>query len=186
MTSATQPFGRQRTKPARPMSVSSILRPRPEGRSTPSGARIARDLYTNPFILSIGAGVVLNLSGLALPSMVDDTLEIFSRAALPIGIICVGAGLDLGSLRRPGPALTMGTFLRPVFMPLLAFAFASLFGVSGPALAVVIIASSVPCASNSYLLARQMGGDAKLMAEIITLQTLVATLSVPLALLLFT
>jgi malonate transporter len=154
--------------------------------TTPSGARIARDLYTNPFILSIGAGVVLNVSGLALPSTVDDTLEIFSRAALPIGIICVGAGLDLGSLRRPGPALTLGTFLRPVFMPLLAFAFASLFGVTGPALAVVVIASSVPCASNSYLLARQMGGDAKLMAEIITLQTLVATVSVPLALLLFT
>jgi len=154
--------------------------------ATPSAARILRDLYTNPFIVSIGAGVVLNVSGLALPSTVDDTLAIFSRAALPIGIICVGAGLDLGSLRRPGPALTMGTFLRPVFMPPLAFAFASLFGVTGPALAVVIIASSVPCASNSYLLARQMGGDAKLMAEIITLQTLVATLSVPLALLLFT
>ncbi|GAB4530816.1 MAG: AEC family transporter [Roseibium sp.] len=154
--------------------------------TTPSGSKILKDLYTNPFIVSIGAGVVLNVSGLALPSMVDDTLEIFSRAALPIGIICVGAGLDLGSLRRPGPALTMGTFLRPLFMPLLSFAFASLFGVTGPALAVVVIASSVPCASNSFLLARQMGGDAKLMAEIITLQTLVATVSVPLALLLFT
>jgi len=154
--------------------------------TAPSGAKIARDLYTNPFILSIGAGVVWNLSGLSLPSMLDETLEIFARAALPIGIICVGAGLDLRSLRRPGPALTMGTFLRPVFMPLLAFGFAGLFGVTGPALAIVIIASSVPCASNSYLLARQMGGDAKLMAEIITLQTLAATVTIPLALLIFT
>ncbi|MHA7773159.1 AEC family transporter [Roseibium sp. M-1] len=154
--------------------------------TTPSGAKILKDLYTNPFILSIGAGLVLNLSGISLPFVIEDTLEIFSRAALPIGIICVGAGLDLGSLRRPGPALTMGTFLRPVFMPLLAFGFASLFGVTGPALAVVIIASAVPCASNSYLLARQMGGDAKLMAEIITLQTLAATVTIPLALLLFT
>lgn len=154
--------------------------------ASPSGAKIARDLYTNPFILSIGAGVLMNVSGLAMPSLIDETLGIFARAALPIGIICVGAGLDLGSLRRPGPALTMGTFLRPVFMPLLAFAFASLFGVTGPALAVVIIASAVPCASNSYLLARQMGGDAKLMAEIITLQTLAATVTIPLALLLFT
>ncbi|KZM50276.1 AEC family transporter [Labrenzia sp. OB1] len=154
--------------------------------TTPSGARILRDLYTNPFIVSIGAGLVLNFSGIALPFVIEDTLEIFSRAALPIGIICVGAGLDLRSLRRPGPALTLGTFLRPLFMPLLAFGFATLFGVTGPALAVVIIASCVPCASNSYLLARQMGGDAKLMAEIITLQTLVATVSIPLALLVFT
>ncbi|WP_286132835.1 hypothetical protein [Labrenzia sp. DG1229] len=49
----------------------------------------------------------------------------------------------------------------------------------------MIIASSVPCASNSYLLARQMGGDAKLMAEIVTLQTLSATVTIPLALLVF-
>jgi predicted permease len=154
--------------------------------TTPSGAKILRDLYTNPFIVAIGAGVLMNVSGISLPFVIEDTLEIFSRAALPIGIICVGAGLDLGSLRRPGPALTMGTFLRPLFMPLLAFGFAMLFGVTGPALAVIIIASSVPCASNSYLLARQMGGDAKLMAEIITLQTLAATVTIPLALLLFT
>jgi len=154
--------------------------------TTPSGAKILRDLYTNPFIVAIGAGVLMNVSGIALPLVIEDTLEIFSRAALPIGIICVGAGLDLGSLRRPGPALTIGTFLRPLFMPLLAFGFATLLGVTGPALAVIIIASAVPCASNSYLLARQMGGDAKLMAEIITLQTLAATVTIPLALLLFT
>ena len=66
-------------------------------------------------------------------------------------------------------------------MPLIGFGFANLFGVDGPALTVVIIVFSVPCASNSYLLARLMGGDAKLMAEIITLQTLVATITLPLA-----
>ncbi|MEP3429623.1 MAG: AEC family transporter [Roseibium sp.] len=152
----------------------------------PSAAKLARDLYTNPFIISICVGVLFNLSGLSLPLVIEDTLDIFSRAALPIGIICVGAGLDLSSLRRPGPALTMGTFLRPVLMPLLGFGFANVFGVTGPALAAVIIACSVPCASNSYLLARQMGGDAKLMAEIITLQTLAATITIPLALLMFT
>ena len=37
-TSATQPLGRHRTKPARPTSWLSSFRPRPEGRSTPSGA----------------------------------------------------------------------------------------------------------------------------------------------------
>ncbi|POF29018.1 AEC family transporter [Roseibium marinum] len=170
-----------------PLNVASILvLSHYAGTTTPSVARILKDLYTNPFMLSIGAGLVFNLGGISLPFVVDDTLEIFSRAALPIGIICVGAGLDLGSLRRPGPALTMGTFLRPLLMPLLAFGFASLFGVSGDALVVVVIASSVPCASNAYLLARQMGGDAKLMGEIITLQTLAATVTIPLAMLLFT
>lgn len=121
-----------------------------------------------------------------IPSVIDETLEIFARAALPIGIICVGAGLDLNSLRRPGPALTIGTFARPILMPPLAYLCASFFGVTGTALTVIVIACAVPCASNSYLLAREMGGDAKLMAEIITLQNLVAALSIPLALYFFT
>ncbi|WP_305987028.1 AEC family transporter [Roseibium sp. MMSF_3544] len=154
--------------------------------AAPSGAKVLKDLFTNPFILSIVAGVLFNLSGLTLPGVFADTLEIFARASLPIGIICVGAGLNLSALRRPGPALTMGTFLRPLLMPVLAFGFASLFGVDGPAFMAMIVASAVPCASNSFLLAKQMGGDAKLMAEIITLQTLAATVTVPLALLIFT
>src|ERR1700730_12561986 len=37
-TSATQPLGRQRTKPARPTSTLSSFRPSPDGNSTPSGA----------------------------------------------------------------------------------------------------------------------------------------------------
>ncbi|GAA0782413.1 AEC family transporter [Roseibium denhamense] len=154
--------------------------------TTPSGAKILKDLYSNPFIVSIAAGVVFNLTGLTLPQVFDNTLAIFASAAVPIGIICVGAGLDLSSLRRPGPALTMGTFLRPLLMPLVAFGFAWIFNVTGPALSVIIVACAVPSASSSYLLARQMGGDAKLMAEIITLQTLTASVTIPLALLLYT
>ncbi len=151
--------------------------------TAPSGAKILRDLYTNPLIVSIAAGILVNLSGLSLPLVIGDTLDMFARAALSVGIICVGAGLDLKALRRPGPALALGTFLRPLSMPALAFSFAILFGVTGPALAVVIIASSVPCPANAYLLARQMGGDAKLMAEIVTLQTLAGSFTIPLALL---
>src|SRR5579864_2074845 len=50
-TSAMQPLGRQRTKPARPISALSIFKPRPEGSNTPSGAttRISRLLASAVF-----------------------------------------------------------------------------------------------------------------------------------------
>jgi predicted permease len=149
----------------------------------PSAAKICKDLALNPFIVSIAAGILVNLAGLPLPDAVDSTLAILGSASLPTGIICVGASLDLSSLRRPGPALALGTFLRPLLMPLAAYGFTLLFGVTGAAQTVVIIASAVPTASNAYILARQMGGDAKLMAEIITLQTLAAGVTIPTALL---
>lgn len=152
------------------------------GGEAPTTAKILRDLYTNPFILSILAGLAVNLSGLPIPSILQSTLTILGSAALPVGIVCVGAGLDLGALRRPGPVLMSGTLIRLLGMPLLAAGFAMIFGVTGPALAATVIAASVPSAGSAYVLARQMGGDAKLMAEILTLQTVAAMATIPLML----
>jgi malonate transporter and related proteins len=58
--------------------------------------------------------------------------------------------------------------------------FAGFIGVTGSDVTVTIIAASVPSASAAYVLARQMGGNASLMAEILTLQTLLALASMPL------
>lgn len=148
----------------------------------PTAAKVARDLYTNPFNMAIAAGIVFNVLGIPLPGVALQTLTMLGAAALPVGIICVGASLDLNSLRRPGPALTSGTLIRLLISPLVGAFFAWAFGVTGHAHTSVIIACSVPSASNAFLLARLMGGDTKLMAEILTLQTLIAVITIPVAL----
>src|SRR5580692_8476591 len=51
--SATQPLGRHRTKPARPTSALSSLRPRPDGSSTPSGATTRISLLFWSAVLSM-------------------------------------------------------------------------------------------------------------------------------------
>ena len=53
------------------------------------------------------------------------------------------------------------------------------FGVSGSHLAIVAVCSAVPTASSAYVLARQMDGDAPLLAQIITLQTVLAAITMP-------
>lgn len=147
----------------------------------PKLKKTIKDLATNTFIMSIFIGLAVNFTGLPVPEILKETLGLFGSAALPLGILCVGAGLDLASLRRPGPALTSGTLFRLILMPVFGAFFAFIFGATGPALTAVVIALAVPSASNSYLMAKQMGGDAKLMAEILTLQTLAAVVTVPLA-----
>jgi len=68
-----------------------------------------------------------------------------------------------------------------VLMPVIAVALAVPFGITGSNLAVVTICSAVPTASSAYVLARQMGGDAPLLAQIITLQTILAAITMPIA-----
>jgi malonate transporter len=64
-------------------------------------------------------------------------------------------------------------------MPAVAVGLALLFGLSGTNLAVVVCCTAVPTSSSGYVLARQMGGDAPLLAQIITLQTILAAVTMP-------
>ena len=70
---------------------------------------------------------------------------------------------------------------KSIVMPAIAVALALQFGVTGSNLTVVTICSAVPTASSAYVLARQMGGDAPLLAQIITLQTILAAVTMPIA-----
>ena len=56
------------------------------------------------------------------------------------------------------------------------------FGVTGEAFAVALLCGAVPTGSGAYVLARQMGGDAPMVANILTLQVIGAALSIPLVL----
>jgi predicted permease len=69
--------------------------------------------------------------------------------------------------------------LKLLLLPAVAVSLARLLGVEGADLAVTAVAASVPTATASYLLAKQLGGDAPLMAEIITVQTVAALVTMP-------
>lgn len=69
-------------------------------------------------------------------------------------------------------------------MPLATYAALKGFGLGGQAATLAILFQSLPTASSSYVMARQLGGDAPLMAGICALQTVAAAVAVPLALIL--
>ena len=151
-----------------------------------SAAATLRSIAVNPFIWSSVLGLALNQVQWLIPGTVISYLDILGRAALGTGLLVVGAGLDLHRLARPHLAHGIAIVLKLVVMPLLAWAFARQFGISGPALTMTVVAAAVPTATSAYFLARDLGGDAPLMAEITTIQTLLALGTLPLAVLLLT
>jgi predicted permease len=71
--------------------------------------------------------------------------------------------------------------LKLAVMPALAIGIGILLGAHGANLAVVACCASVPTASSAYVLARQMSGDTVLMAEILTVETVLAMITMPIA-----
>lgn len=145
------------------------------------GRMLLRQLATNPFILAVFVGVAISVCGLTLPTFAATTLHLLGQVSIATGLLVVGAGLDPAAAMRLSPALLIGAVLKLAVMPALAILIGVAVGLGPLALAVAAVCASVPTASASYVLARQMGGDAPLMARIIATQTLVAFLTMPVA-----
>lgn len=152
--------------------------------AAPRLARVVALLAGNPLLIACALGLALNLTGLGLPLVLAELLELVGRAALPIGLLAVGAGLRLEIRRAQVKALAASSALKLVLLPLVTAGLAWALGVTGLALAIAVLFNALPTASSSYILARQLGGDAPLMAAIITLQTLLALASLPIVLML--
>ena len=69
--------------------------------------------------------------------------------------------------------------LKLVAMPLIALGFAQALGLTGAAAYVLVMFHALPTAPSAYILARQLGGDARLMAGILTTQTALAIITLP-------
>ena len=140
----------------------------------------AREVAGNPLVLGCAIGWFLSLSGIGLPGLTDDILEIIGRAALPIGLLAVGAALRPDAVRGHAESIAISSIVQFGVKPASAALLIASVGLSGVAAAVVLIILMAPTAPSAYILARQLGGDAETMASIITFQTLLAFLAMPL------
>src|SRR3954451_23960845 len=146
-----------------------------------SARDIVMTVIRNPLIWACAIGLFVNVMHLPLPKLWHEVADALGRSSLAIGLLVTSAGLQLKGLFRPSLAAGVAVFLKLVLMPVIAVALALRFGLTGSNLAVVTICSAVPTASSAYVLARQMGGDAPLLAQIITLQTILAAVTMPIA-----
>ena len=148
--------------------------------------RVAWTIARNPMIIACAIGALLNASGLGAPIVLDAVLDIFGRSALAIGLMCVGAGLSFSGLGPARNGIAVACAVKLVLAPGLAAAGCWLLGVGGVGASVAILFAGAPAASSAFILARQMGGDSALMAQVVAASTLAAALTLPLALAVFT
>lgn len=143
------------------------------------GHGLLRELSRNPLIISTVAGLVANMLGLQLPEAAATTLQRIGAAALPLGLMAVGAGLQFGGLRS-SPALATGFLaIRHAALPVVAIGLVMLLGLPPPQAMIIVAFAALPTASSAYVLAARMGGDGPFVAGLVTLSTLLGMVSVP-------
>ncbi len=82
-------------------------------------------------------------------------------------------------MRRWIAPVAASSAIKFLAMPVVTVVVASLMGLTGPALVTALLFQALPTASSAYIMARQLGGDAPLMAGITATQTLFALVALP-------
>ncbi|CAD5374583.1 Transporter [Rubrivivax sp. A210] len=144
------------------------------------GQHYLRELVRNPLIVATLAGLLCNLLGLRLPELASITLSRIGSAALPLGLMAVGAGLQLGALREaPGLAAAL-LAIRHALLPAWAVALVAMLALPLGQQAVVVAFAAMPTASSCYVLAVRMGGHGGYVAGLVSVSTLLAMVGLPL------
>ncbi len=133
---------------------------RPAADDEPRSRRIRRRLIQplrNPLLLGSLAGLVLSLTGIELPTMILDPLELLAGMAVPAMLLAYGVSLRLGP--RPGagePVTQIGAIvaLKLIVQPLAAGLIGHyLIGLNGLDLFAVTVIAALPTAQNVFTLA---------------------------------
>lgn len=148
----------------------------------PLAKRLAKEIFKNPLLIAIAAGLSLNAAGIGAIPVIDGAAKILSSASLPVALLCVGAGLRIKHIKVALDSVIISIVGKLVIFPIIVVACIYYLNLTGDAAFVLIIYGAIPTSVTAHALARQLGGDAPLMAGIITVQTLIAVISMPLML----
>ncbi|NIA55401.1 AEC family transporter [Massilia sp. TW-1] len=135
-------------------------------------------MVQNPLIIGAMLGLALNVADLHVAGAARQFLTYLGNAATPLSLMSVGAGLMLVMQARQAIATGYAVGLKLLVMPLCTLTLLKVQGASGTPAHIALLYSSVPCAGNAYIMARQMGGDSETMASIITWTTLLSAVTI--------
>jgi hypothetical protein len=132
-----------------------------------------REIGRNPLILA-------TVAGLQWPDVVAAALQRIGLAALPLGLMAVGAGLKLGGLKASPRLAAALLSIRHALLPLLAIGLSLWLALPASQSLILVAFAALPTAPSAYVLAVRMGGHGPFVAGLVTVSTLLCALTLPL------
>jgi malonate transporter and related proteins len=135
------------------------------GRLRDTARRVFRAMFHNALVIAIALGFAVNLSGLPVPGVMDDALDMMVRAALPAALFSLG-----GVLYRYRPEGDLRTIayvvaLSLVVHPAITFGLAKAFGLSTDALRSAVVTAAMAPGVNVYVFANMYGRAKRVAAS---------------------
>ncbi|MDP3187648.1 AEC family transporter [Limnobacter sp.] len=138
------------------------------------------EILKNPLIIGTSLGIAAKLLGIQVPEPMMQTLERLAQAAVSLGLLAVGSGLVFSGLKGNWAVSIWWLTVKLVAAPLVAVLYSHFMNLPEQQALVLLVFSAIPSASSAYILAARMGGNAPLVACLISMSTVGAAITLPL------
>lgn len=152
------------------------------GEKRTANGSILVNLVRNPLLIACAIGVTLSVSNVPVPSVVLDTLDMLARPAIALGLVAAGAAITFKSISTRFARTLIWSLVRLIALPVTALGIGIALELSDMHLTILVICCATPTAVNGYILAKELGGDAALAANLISIQTALSAFTLPLML----
>jgi malonate transporter len=115
-----------------------------------------RNTIVHPVVLPVLAGLVWHATGVGLPPVVDEVLELLGSAVVPLCVVLIGMSLAYYGVRGGVRGAVVSSVFKLLVLPALVLACAwGLFGLRGLPLEVIVMMAALPTGSNSLIFAQR-------------------------------
>ncbi len=136
-----------------------------------------REFFQNPLILSTMAGLVVALSGLGIPQVLNTGLELVAEMTLPLALMATGGSFVPQPVKFSRDVMFI-TLFKNILMPLCTLICLTWLGVTGIGLAAGVLIAAMPTAMVSVVMASELGGDMQVAGSAILVTTLASLVTV--------
>ncbi|MCK5145395.1 AEC family transporter [bacterium] len=136
-----------------------------------------KTLFTNPLILALLIALIFSFLKIQPPIYINSALNSLAKMVLPLALISIGAKLRLHISKKYCNEIALATALKLIILPVLQMIIAYLIGIRGELLGVITLMLASPTAVSSYVMAKALGADENLTAQIIVVSTAMAILT---------
>ncbi|MBO4887476.1 MAG: AEC family transporter [Firmicutes bacterium] len=137
--------------------------------------KLVKKILLNPMVSSALIGLLLNLSGIKIPTLImNSVVSKLAAMSTPAAMLALGCGFNFKQMKNWVRHLAIVSTGKLLILPLINVTAAVLLGIRGANLIAVLLFSGAPAAVNSYSTAVSMGGNEELAGEIVAVTSLLS------------
>ena len=144
-------------------------------------AKLILGVLVNPNIIAVVLGVIVFLTGFAVPGFAKDAVQYTGNATTALSIICVGYMLSNAKFLQliKKWKLMLTALIQLIAGPLATWALLSVLGFPQEVIVVCTLIQALPTATSLGLFASKYGGDETEASELVTISTLLSIVTMP-------